>query len=109
MLEHLPSPSPLPDGFGLGEMTIGSAGTSQKIVVEPYPYGVTIFIRAMEGPNVGETVAQVPVKVGADTFKARLAPGAYLVFNKGWEDAGTQVTVRDGQYSRILVFAGLRH
>ena len=108
-LTRLPSPSPLPDGFGLGQMDVGPPGATHKIVVEPYPYGVTLLVRATEGPNVGKTVAQIPVKAGQDTFRVGLPPGKYLIFNNGWVAVGTTVTVHAAQYSRVIVLAGIRH
>ncbi len=76
MITRLPSPSPLPDGFGLGQVNIGSGSTIRKLVVEPYSYGgVTIMVKATGGQEAGKVVARVNLAVGQDIFRVTLAPG----------------------------------
>ena len=110
-LGGLSSSSPLPDGFGLGQMTIGGSGLpARKLVVEPYPFGgVTIMVRATDGPEVGKVVARVNLKVGQDIIRVTLAPGNYFIFSRGWASLGTTVTVHRGHYTRAVIVAGLRH
>jgi hypothetical protein len=103
-----PSPSPLPNGFGLGDIAVGSGAGATKLVVEPYPYGATILARATSGPEAGRVVARVPVKNGQTTFRVRLAPGTYSIFNRGAASLASAVTVRAGHYTRVVVLGGIR-
>jgi hypothetical protein len=114
LLPAKPTPSALPDGFGLGKMIIGPPAARSPIIVEPFPYGATtILVRAAQGGGAGKVLARVEMRTGHDTFRVSLAPGTYSLastwFGKGWAAAATTVVVQPGRYTRAIVLAGLRH
>jgi hypothetical protein len=90
---YMPSPSPLPGGFGSG-----SKG-------RPYRF-VLVQVMATSGPNAGKVVAKLKPNAQA-VFSVDLPPGSYiltpLVPKNGPWPRPTTVTVRAGQRTHAIV------
>ena len=87
----MPSPSPLPDGFGIS--TDMPAKGSLLLLIEP-----------VSGDKAGQVVAKVQTNDGL--FKVTVPPGRYVVVIKGANRESDQpsqpVAVRTGRYSRLV-------
>jgi hypothetical protein len=94
MMTALPSPSPLPGGFG-------------PSLLVPDPHHV-VLVRVAGGPDAGKLIARVRSDAQG-LFRVALPPGRYLV--KG-PDIGSDkelVSVRAGGYSRVRLKVATRH
>ena len=93
----MPSPSPLPDGFGM---------SADMPAASPQ----TLLIKPLSGSAAGQVVATVRTHDGL--FKVAVPPGRYVVVIKGLNRESDQtsqpITVQAGRYSR-LVFHMLTH
>ena len=87
----MPSPSPLPDGFGMS--TDMPAKGSLVLLIEP-----------VSGDKADQVVAKVQTNDGL--FKVTVPPGRYVVVIKGANRESDQpsqpVAVRAGRYSRLV-------
>ena len=86
-----PTPSPLPDGFGM----------SADMPAVPR---LTLLIKPIGGSEAGQVVATVRTRDGL--FKVAVPPGRYVVVIKGGNRESDQtsrpITVRAGRYSPLV-------
>jgi hypothetical protein len=86
-----PTPSPLPDGFGM----------SADMPAKPR---LTLLIKPISGSEAGHVVATVRTHDGL--FKVVLPPGRYVLVIKGGNRESDQtsrpITVQTGRYSPLI-------
>jgi len=88
-----PTPSPLPDGFGL---SVGMPAVGR----------LTLLIESVGGDKAGQVVATIQTHDGL--FRVAVPAGRYVVVIKGGNAESNQtsrpVTVRAGHYSRLVLW-----
>ena len=86
-----PTPSPLPDGFGMS-------------VDMPAKPPLTLLIKPISGNKANQVVARVQTHDGL--FKMAVPPGRYVVVIKGAnresDQTSQQITVQAGRYSPLI-------